>query len=559
MVGSGATRERLAWAFLYVVILAIGVALGIQVVVDGYSPVPIADFWAQFPFIERGVRGDFDLGDLWAQWNEHRIFLARLHFLLDYSIFDGTNVFLFATIATSCLLLAAIFAIAVWSDSRDWLLALGTLAVAGTSALPLAGIENLALAFNVHFVQTFLFATISILAVVAGARSVVASRQAIWSGVAAIAGVAATYSTANGVLTWVVVVLLGMLLPLERRFTAALAITGAVTAATFLWHFEFSEGRTLSDPVGLVHFVALYLGSAPTPSPGTAAIAGAAGLALFALLGRQFWMGRSDRSALVPFGFGVAAFVVLTAAVTAVGRLDFGTSQALASRYSIGSFTFWLGLFVGFLPTARERLRPVAIGVPAYLAGAAVVALVLGYMTIPPDSEVRAALAGREATVVAYRAGVEDPSNERYVLGGALVTGAFRWMEREMLGPWSPGGLVDGMRVTGPRSRTDRACLGEIESARPIRGGSRLGGWIAAPYKEQSSRHLVVLDAGGRRSGLGLVGMPRSGVELPGGEDGAGFVAYVPGEPATPLQVILLAEDRARGLCRLTWVERRGG
>jgi len=99
----GATRQRLAWAFLYVAILAIGVALGIQVVVDGYSPVPSSDLWAQFPFIERGVRGDFDLGDLWAQWNEHRIFLARIQFLLDYSIFGGTNVFLFVGIGTSCL------------------------------------------------------------------------------------------------------------------------------------------------------------------------------------------------------------------------------------------------------------------------------------------------------------------------------------------------------------------------------------------------------------------------------------------------------------------------
>ena len=346
------TGHRLAWAFLYVAILAIGVALGIQLVVDGYSPVPYGDLWAQFPFIERGVRGDFDVGDLWAQWNEHRIFLARLQFLVDYSIFGGTNVFLFAVTVASCLLLAATFSLAVWADSADWLLALGTLAVAGTSALPLAGTENLTLAFNVHFVQTFLFATVSILAVVAGASSKVASRQAIWSGVAAIAAIAATYSTANGVLTWAVVVLLGMLLPLERRFTTALGITGAVTAATFLWHFEFSEGRTLSDPVGLVHFVALYLGSAPTPSAGTAAIAGAAGLVLFALLCRLFWMGRSIARSSSRSAPALQRFCVLTAAVTAVGRLDFGTSQALASRYSIGSFTFWLALFVG-LPSCR--------------------------------------------------------------------------------------------------------------------------------------------------------------------------------------------------------------
>jgi hypothetical protein len=546
------TRLRLAWAFLYVAVLAVGVAVGIQVLVDGYSPVPYGDLWAQFPFIERGVRGDFDLGDLWAQWNEHRIFLARIQFLLDYSMFGGTNVFLFAVTATSCLLLAATFAIAVWADSRDWLLALGTLAVAGTSALPLAGIENLTLAFNVHFVQTFLFATISILAVVMGARSAESSRQAIWSGVAAITAVAATYSTANGTLTWAVVVLLGMLLPLERRFTAALAVTGGVTVATFLWHFRFTEGRTLSDPVGLVHFVALYLGGAPTPSSATAAMAGAAGLVLFALLCRLFWRGRSGRSTLVPFGAAVAAFCVLTAAVTAVGRLEFGTSQALASRYSVGSFTFWLGLLVGFLPTVREQLRSRASAVPAYLGAAAIIALVLGYMTISP-SELRTEVAGKRATVVAYRVGVMDPDNEQYVRAGALVTGVFDWMQREKLGPWSPGGMVDGMRVTGTTLSPDRACLGEVESAERVRGGRRLTGWVAAPDGDETSRNLVVLDARGQRAGLGLVGFHRRGVEQAdlADADWRGFVAYVRGQPTAPLDVVLLADDGMNAVCRL--------
>lgn len=553
---SATTRVRIAWTVAYVLILVIGVAIGIQAIVDVYSPVPFGDLWAQAPFIERGVRGDFDLGDLWGQWNEHRIFLARLQFLLDYGLFSGTNVLLFGAIATSCLLLAATFAAAVWLESRDWLLALGMLAVAGTSALPLAGMENLSLAFNVHFVQTFLFAATSILAVVAGARSGAASRQAIWSGVAAVAAVAATYSTANGVLTWVVIVLLGLLLPLERRFTAALAITGAVTVATFLWDFRFVHGRTLSDPIGLLHFVALYLGSAPTPSAATAAVAGAAGLVLFLLLCRLFWIGRSDRSALVPFGTGVAAFCVLSAAVTAVGRLDFGTSQALASRYSIGSFMFWLGLFLGSISVVRERLRPWPNSLPAYLGGAAVVALILGYVSIPSDSELRAGVAGKQATVVAYRVGVEDAANEPYVLGGALVTSVYRWMEREMLGPWAPGGMVDGMRVTGPSKGTERACLGEIESAEPVTGGSRLNGWIAAPDREATSRNLVVLDARGRRSGLGLVGVPRPGADSPRADAfSTDFVVYVRGEPVEPLEVVLLTEDGASAVCRLAQAE----
>ena len=193
-----------------------------------------------------------------------------------------------------------------------------------------------------------------------------------------------------------------------------------------------------------------------------------------------------------------------------------------------------------------------AHAVPAYLGGAAIVALALGYMTISP-SELRAEVAGKRATVVAYRAGVEDPANEPYVRGGALVTSAFDWMQRERLGPWSPGGMVDGMRVANALERPARACLGEIGPAERVRGGRRLSGWIAAPDSDKTSRDLVVIDARGRRSGLGLVGLRRPDVE-PGSEaEWAGFVAYVRNEPrSAPFAVVLLAENRGAGVCQLT-------
>ena len=136
-------RWRLAFGVLYAIVLAVGFVLGAWVMVEGYSPVPFADFWGQFPFIERGVKGDFGLADLWAQWNEHRIVVARIQFLLDYRFFSGTNVFLFSAIAASSVALAATFATAVWIDTRDRLVALGTLAVAVASTMSTVGIENL--------------------------------------------------------------------------------------------------------------------------------------------------------------------------------------------------------------------------------------------------------------------------------------------------------------------------------------------------------------------------------------------------------------------------------
>ncbi len=78
-------------------------------------------------------------------------------------------------------------------------------------------------------------------------------------------------------------------------------------------------------------------------------------------------------------------------------------------------------------------------------------------------------------------------------------------------------------------------------------------GWIAAPEGEAASRNLVVLGADGREVGLGLAGAHRPDVEESGAVDSewTGFVAYVRGEPAEKLDVLLLGEDRRTSLCRL--------
>ena len=547
---------RVAFALVYVLVLVVGVALGIRLIVGSYSPVPAGDLWSQFPFIERGVRGNISLYDLWAQHNEHRIPLARLQFVVDYRFFEGTNVYLFASIATSCLFLGVTFAAAVWFDTRDWLLALGVLAAAGTSALPLSGTENLLGAFQLHFVQAFLFSTVALLGVVLAARSTMGTRQATLTVVTAISAAAATYSLANGLLVWVIVVVAAIVLRLRERNTAALAMAGVVTIATYLWHFEPVSERSLFDPVGLAHYVVLFLGSAPTPTAGTAAIAGAIGLVFVVLLCRLAWVERRGTSILVPFGAAVSAFIALSAVLTATSRLDLGVSQALGSRYSIASYTFWLGLFVGFLPAVRARLHLRSWALPAYVATVALGALGLAYGALPTSTEQRSLVVGRKATVVGYRAGVEDDTRSvpNIQLSWTPVTNALRWLERERLGPFSPGGLTDDLSVTGPGTSTDRVCLGELDPAESVRGGSRLAGWIASRTPDASSRNLVVLDDDGRRAGLGIVGFRRTDVEQSESSDAewTGFVAYVRDTPSEPLDVVLLTEDGAKPLCRLT-------
>ncbi len=91
---------------------------------------------------------------------------------------------------------------------------------------------------------------------------------------------------------------------------------------------------------------------------------------------------------VVPFGAGLATFVVLTACQTAVGRLHLGTAQALASRYSIGSFAFWLALMRrGDLPLIRDGVGSVVAGRSRVLSAARRSSRsFVGYRTLPVDA-----------------------------------------------------------------------------------------------------------------------------------------------------------------------------
>ena len=289
---------RPAAGIAFGLLAAVGIGMGIWVIVESYSPVPYADFWGQLAFIERAYGGDLRLSDFWAQANEHRIFVPRIQFLLEYRVFGGTYAFLFTAIAVSCLLLAATFAAVVWLETRDRLLAWGTLCVAAIATLSPVGRENLWWAFQVQFVQVFLFATLAVLAVVVAARNASPARRTAFTAAAAIAAVAASYSMANGLLVWPVILLLAVVLGLGRRPTIALGLAGVATFASYLWDAETTGQGGVSDVPRLVAYALVYLGSVlrDVGQPREAAgVLGGVGVALFALLCVLVWKRRAGR------------------------------------------------------------------------------------------------------------------------------------------------------------------------------------------------------------------------------------------------------------------------
>jgi hypothetical protein len=550
-----ARRVRVAAGIVFGVLCAMGVGLGTWVIVTNRSPVPYADFWGQLPFLERAYGGDLRIADFWVQANEHRILVPRIQFLLDYRLFEGTYAFLFSAIALSSLVLAATFAAVVWLETGDRLLTWGTFCASAVATMSPVGHENLTWAFQVQFVQVFLFASLAILAVVVAARGTSPARRPLWTGACAAAAVAATYSMANGLLVWPVVLVLAVVLRLGLRHAAALGLVSLATVVSYAWHLEFATRGSLSDPVGLLEYTSVYVGSVlrETRSTVAAGALGALGIGLLALLVALVWRRRAGGSLAMPFGAGVALFVLLSALQTAAGRLDLGVAQALSSRYTIASSTFLLALLVGFLTPLRERFgRAEPVASPALLAGAAIVALVIGATAVPSRTFVRTTLVGKETTILGYLVGVDDPSGT--LTGGPsgpIVEDSFRWMEEHELGPWAAGGIVDGMRFTFPQAPSSPECLGAVESVEPVTRGLRLRGWLAAPGGEAASRNVALLDGRGRARGRGLVGTHRPDQKEATGTEWSGFVAYARGNPPRPLVLVIVGEDRLTPVCRL--------
>jgi len=170
----------------------------------------------------------------------------------------------------------------------------------------------------------------------------------------------ATYSFANGMLLW----LLAAPLCAVRQsagtksnarnsisWYAVYLLFGALALALYFRHFTHPAqlprfATSVSSAVPLFHFLLLWLGNVFAPAGADALFAGCLSLAAFAALTvvaikvarRQgnFW--RSYPWLMI------AAYGLISGAITASGRLGFGLGAALAPRYSVVSVFFYIGL-----------------------------------------------------------------------------------------------------------------------------------------------------------------------------------------------------------------------
>jgi hypothetical protein len=540
--------ERVAAVIAFVAEIGLAVAFAIRIQVRSYSSIPWWDLWDEMRPAQAALAGRLGLNDLWSQHNEHRTLVSRLQFIADYSFFHGRLVFSLAMVFVSLVLLALALtwpAASVWNDR---VVTFGFFALAMTAALSPIAIEILTSPLGLEFAQVYLFAVASITLAVCWLRPERdhSGRPHVLALVSIVAlGGGATYSLANGLDVWPILVAVLILRRVGVWSICAVGVAGAAFIVSYLWDYQPVAGHSsyvvsLEHPLGMTHYVVAFLGH---PADGLGSRAGSAvgilGVLLLLALVVQCVRNRAgsqDRATV--FGAAAATFVFVTAIQTALGRLSFGIGEAVASRYFLAAAVFWVGLAVGIAPfvarhglvLVRTRSERVNITGLTFTSACVAIALAITLANRPPEQVLDSIQTRSEPMVVAFVTGVEDPRASIASYPGSVLP-QLDWLRVKRLGPWSSGGL--GVALEGAQQRVHRlrglpSCSGFIDSVTAVQGGQRLDGWVVPPPGLDASRALDVVSGSGSSVGVGLVDVYRPDVKSAGASssDFSGFVAY---------------------------------
>jgi len=321
--------------------------------------VPFSDQWEFVPLLDKTYHGGLTFHDLWAQHNEHRLLFPEIIML---ALACLTHWDIRYELALNLLLALGIFAVLVHQVKiTGRKLGLGGL----RWAVPVIALITFSLAQYQNWLwgwqlQMFL----NVLAALGG-LVLLANETFRWRrfAFAALLGIVATYSFANGLLFWPVgLCILFVATTGTKAGRAALSgwtLVSVLTLVSYLYHFQKPEKHpplnlVFKMPLDYVAYVLKYTGTLcvqygggyGAADGGFALVFGLAALVAFGwavgmLLRRRI----ADVRTLLPY-IGMSLYSLVSALMTGVGRLGFGSNEALSSRYGTMMVPFWVALVV---------------------------------------------------------------------------------------------------------------------------------------------------------------------------------------------------------------------
>lgn len=556
--------SRLARFAAYTWFLAAGamVCSTVWYVIATYTPIQFFDQWFEVAWYRDYVEGRVPLTTLWRLHNEHNIFFPRLTFLLDLTVFHGTNV----SLLVWCLLVQAGTCGLLIREARRAAFGAGVTAfLAGMYVLFLFSFTQME-----NFISPFQVTFVFVVAAPVGAITCLADyverrerqpRADVWLALSLACGIIGTFSMANGVLVWPLLLFVAVI----RRLPARPLFVVAVVACCAIgrWYADRTGiGLAPSGPrpfAQMLVFLTMYLG-APfgTLSEEVAGVAGTLGLCLAVGLSLLVVRDLRTRSRFTHVFLMVLWFTLGSALATTLGRSDWGHRIALVSRYATTSLVFWasiISLLVAVIHTAPVR-RELSLGVLMGVVAVACAALLL-------PAQVRAGQAGRDMATkkrlgeLALVVGVDDAALGALNPDRGMLLDLGSFLRERRLSTfaaawphWVGTPLAD---VVALDPALDMA--GEFVSARTHAApfltpgptaGVRVRGWAKDSRTHTAPRLILLADDRGLIRGLARPGArPDAVTTLYGASatDATAWFGYARVEGNRPLRAYALADD----------------
>ena len=564
------------------------------IVHNGYSPLPYLDGW--YFWRSRILHGNYT-AFLFDQHMEHRIAVPRLFVLIDRFVFHARNLF-----PLICSLLAQA-ATGVWlyriarrtgDFSRTSLLLLGcAIAAALFSAQQF---PNLVRAYQIATTMLycgFCGSTLALLRASEGRKEGI--RRELWFAVSCVSALVATYSSANGLLSWPILLLLALWLGLPLRFRLALAVNMVLATACYLrgYYTPPEFGKPLEELthhfIGVLLRAVAFLGS---PSDAILAVSaglfgqrpdasrialsaacGVAGLAA-ALWGWMLLWRRRERysnghAALVH----IALFGVLSAGLVGMGR-SMPLIQVMTERYVTHALVFWLALGAFYWACIERRLTALTAARRQTAIGAIVLGSILTLAFRQPfwlqySKGYAEAFGQIEAALVSD---VYDPPvwQRSFPFSAAMIFQPVAYLRQNRLSVFTEAWTASVGQPVESLFRVDRdkVCLGYFDAATPVisrfKPGWLVVGWAWDRRRQSGPDTVILVDPAHRIAGVARNTFERADVRqvIPEIQSlRVGWRGYVAGSEPTTLAAYLLERD-GHSLCGIgteLTLQRAGG
>ena len=312
-----------------------------------YCPVPYGDMWWFVRDMARLDNHQVGLSYLWDQHSEHRIVLPRLIFWADVHLDHLRGLF---TILCSSLLLVGeglllCFAFA-GTTKNDSVSKLIYAALVFGMMFSASQIENLMFPFQVQFPLAFFAASASIFLTLRHCWTVQHKQGSLVVGI--VMAVCATLSLGCGLLVWPVLLLICVVERPPKRTFWTIGIAGvAMWVIYFVGYVSPGDSArpwlSLAHPGQVAEFTFMFLVSAVHSTPFT--LGSVAGLLLLSMAGVGILLSLRFSSAVfrkrTAFFVYLALFIIATAVLTALCRVNYGVDEASAIRYRLPALIFW--------------------------------------------------------------------------------------------------------------------------------------------------------------------------------------------------------------------------